>query len=159
VAAELTNLHKKVMDIALRGEVLRIAVTSTFAVHKPRIFEKGMSQKQGKIGKYGTNPISISKSRQAKQTGKTYFKGGYAEYKSAIGKNPGFVNLTNTGQMMADYGVIQKGKDLAYGFQNRENFEKVGWMEDKYDKDIFKVNDDELKIFNRVMDAEIKKRL
>lgn len=159
MAAEYTNIQRKLLNLANNGEPMRIAVTTVFAEQKARIFERGMSTNQGKIGRYGTNPISISKKRQAKQTGKTYFKGGYAEYKSAIGKNPGFVNLVNTGQMQADYGVLRKGRNFGFGFQNTENFEKTEWAESRFKKDIFEVNDKELNLFSRVIDFEVRRRL
>lgn len=159
MAAELTGLQRKILQVVNSSVPMRIAVTTTFAVHKPRIFESGNSTNQGKIGRYGTNPISISKNKQARQTGKTYFKGGYAEYKSAIGKNPGFVNLVNTGQLQADYGIVKDGRNFGYGFQNPINFEKTEWMEEKYKKDIFDVNQKELDTFSRVLDYETRKRL
>lgn len=159
MAAELTGIQRKLLNIINSGVAMRIAVTSTFAIHKPRIFERGQSTKDGKIGSYGTKPISISKSRQARQTGKTFFKGGYAEYKSAIGKNPGFVNLNNTGQLMADYGIFKHGKNFGYGFQNKLNFNKSEWMEEKYQKEIWDVNDNELKTFSNVLVYETNRRL
>jgi hypothetical protein len=135
----------------------RIALTTVLAVHKPRIFNKGEDGNNSKIGSYKTNPISISKKNQARNTGKTYFKGGYAEYKKDIGKNPGFVNLRNKDQMMIDYGIVFNGSEFGFGFQNQENANKSGWMTDKYDKDIFVLSDQEVEILANVILAQIKK--
>lgn len=117
---------------------MRIALSSVLALQKRRIFQAGQAADGSKIGTYGTNPESISKKQQAQNTGKTYFKGGYSEYKSLIGKNPGYVILRNTDQMMMDYNMFVLGNNQwGLGFANDTNFDKSQWMEDKYKKDIF----------------------
>lgn len=138
---------------------MRVALTTVLAVHKPRIFEKGTDASNAKIGIYSTKPASISKSNQSRQTGKTYFKGGYAEYKTAIGKNPGYVNLRNTDQMMMDYGMITSGGKFGLGFQNPLNYNKSQWMQDKYDKNIFDHTDSELNLLADVLKAELLKSI
>lgn len=159
VANELVSLVNKINN-AIRSEmVMRTAISTVLAVHKPRIFEKGLDGSGAKIGTYGTNPISISKKNQARQTGKTYFKGGYAEYKKDIGKNPGYVNLRNTDQMMMDYGIVQNGNQFGLGFQNKMNYDKSIWMQDKYDKQIFDHTQQEINILTTVLTDEIQKSL
>lgn len=139
-------------------EPKKIALSTTLAKHKPRIFEQGLDDKGAKIGTYSTKPISISFRNQARNTGQTYFKGGYAEYKSKVGKNPGYVNLRNTDQMYADYGMLQNGDEFAFGFHNEINADKSGWMETKYQKDIFSLSDDELNVFvNTLVDEQSKR--
>ena len=138
---------------------MRIALSSVLAIHKPRIFEKGLDGTDAKIGTYSTKPISISKKNQARQTGKTYFKGGYAEYKKDIGKNPGFVNLRNTDQMRMDYGLIINGTSYGFGFQNKLNYDKSQWLQEKYDKDIFDNDSKELDVLANVLVFELQKSL
>lgn len=159
MANELIGLIDRV-NRAIRDERnLRTALSSTMAVHKPRIFERGQDANGGKIGTYGTNPISISRKSQARQTGKTYFKGGYAEYKKDVGKNPGYVILRNTDQMYQDYGIVQSGGSFGFGFQNKTNADKSGWMTDKYEKEIFQLSDGELDVLGNVLVAQINKSL
>jgi hypothetical protein len=129
------------------------------AIHKPRIFQQGQDSKKSKIGTYSTKPISISKKNQARNTGKTYFKGGYAEYKSDIGKNPGYVNLRNTDQMMMDYQLIVNGDKFGFGFQNNTNYDKSQWMQEKYDKDIFDLTEEELNVLADTLKAQIEGQL
>lgn len=138
---------------------MRIALSSVLAIHKPRIFEKGLDGTDAKIGTYSTKPISISKKNQARNTGKTYFRGGYAEYKKEIGKNPGFVNLRNTDQMRMDYGLIINGTSFGFGFQNELNYKKSQWIEEKYDKSIFDNDSKELDILADVLVFELRKSL
>lgn len=156
---EFTNIIKRIEQVAKSDRSLRIALTTTLAVHKPRIFEQGKDVNGGKIGTYSTDPISISKKNQARQTGKTYFKGGYAEYKSAVGKNPGFVNFRNTDQEMMDYGIIQIGNQFGYGFNNDLNYKKSQWHQEKYEKDIFMLSDKELDILTDVLIKNLDKEL
>lgn len=147
---------------ALRSDprIIKTALISVLPLHKNRIFKQGFDSKGVQIGTYSTNKISISKKNQARNTGRTYFKGGYAEYKSAVGKNPGFVILRNTDQMMMDYGLIVLGDNtFGYGFQNEVNFNKSQWMEKKYVKKIFDLSKGETELLTKVLTAEIQKAL
>ena len=129
-------------------------------MHKPRIFRDGFDAKGARIGTYSTKKISISKKDQARQTGQTVFEGGYAEYKSKIGKNPGFVNLRNFDQMMMDYGlIVNPDNTFGFGFQNDKNYEKSQWAELKYGKKIFDLSNYETKVLTEVMVEEVNKLL
>ena len=134
---EFTGLANKINNVVRNDRNHRIALSTVLAVHKQRIFVQGFDAKGNKIGTYSTKPISISRAKQARDTGRTKFKGGYAEYKTAIGKNPGFINLRNTDQLMMDYGLIGSNGEYGFGFQNTENFNKSQWVQDKKVKDIF----------------------
>lgn len=159
VANELIDLVNKI-NATIRDERLkRVALTTVLAIQKPRIFEKGLDSTGATIGKYSTNPISISKSNQARNTGKTYFKFGYDQYKSDIGKNPGYVNLRNKDQMMMDYGLIINGLDAGLGFQNSHNADKAGWMTEKYNKPIFPLSDREIDVYANVVVQQLNRAL
>lgn len=147
MANEYTGLIDRINAEVRSERNMRVALSTTLAIHKPRIFEQGLDSNGSKIGTYGTNPISISKKNQARQTGQTHFKGGYAEYKTAIGKNPGFVNLRNTDQMMSDYGLVSTGSTFGFGFTNEANSNKADWMTDKYETTIFAASDKEVEVF------------
>jgi hypothetical protein len=127
------------------------AINSVLVEMSSRIFEQGEDSRNAKIGTYSTKPISISKSKQSRNTGKTQFKGGYREYKSLVGKgNRGeFVNLRNTDQMKMDLGtsVNASANEYAIGFTNTFNADKRDWLEDKYGKSIFDSTDKEDEIF------------
>ncbi len=134
------------------------AVNSVLAEQKKRIFQSGKDSSNGKIGTYSTNPISISKKNQARNTGKTYFPGGYRQYKSLSGKGGNTVNLRNTDQMMMDLGttVVKKGQ-YGIGFNNQFNADKAEWNEEKYGKNIFDTTTSEDNTFVRVFEFEINK--
>lgn len=157
MANELVLLVDRVNKAILDDRNIRTAFTSVLAIHKPRIFEKGLAANGSKIGTYSTITASISKKRQARATGKTYFKGGYAEYKRDVGKNPGYVILRDSDQMYADYGVQGSNGNWGIGFTNQFNANKSGWNEEHFNKDIFKLNDNEAQVFKNVMLEAIKK--
>lgn len=159
MANELTGLMNRVNKAIRNDKNLRTALSTTLAIHKPRIFQQGQDAKGAQIGTYGTSPISISKSSQARQTGQTYFPGGYGEYKRIIGKNPGYVILRNTDQMFFDYGLQGSSLDYGFGFQNQVNADKSGWMETKYNKEIFQLSDKEVDTLGTVLNAQISNEI
>lgn len=159
MANELQAFTERLKKVIHSDKVMRVSLSTVLAIQKPRIFEQGQDSKKSKIGTYSTNPISISKKNQARNTGKTYFKGGYAEYKSAVGKNPGYVNLRNTDQMMMDYQLIVNGDRYGFGFQNHFNYEKSEWLQDKYDKNIFDLTEQELNVLADTLKAQIESQL
>jgi hypothetical protein len=156
VAKEIQDLINRVNKAIQSDKAMRTALTTVLAVHKQRIFDSGQDANKGKIGKYSTKPISIANKNQARATGKTYFKGGYAEYHQAIGKGSD-VNFRNTDQMMMDYGIIQDGNKFGFGFQNTLNFNKSQWTQDHFDKDVFDLTDQELKLLGEVHKSEVEK--
>lgn len=159
MANEFTSLIDKINGIVRSDKNLRTALTSTLAVHKMRIFSQGFDAKGVKIGRYSTRPISIAKDKQARNTGKTYFKGGYAEYKSAIGKNQGFVNFRNTDQMMMDYGLVGSNGSFGFGFQNSTNAAKSGGLEKRFFKEVFDLSRNEENVLADVLVDQLIKGL
>lgn len=140
--------------------VLIAAVNSVFAAQRERIFKQGDATNGSKIGQYSTKPISISKKRQARQTGKSYFPGGYREYKSLTGKETSFVNLQDTGQMMMDLGTTVIGRgEVGIGFSNQFNADKSHWAEEKYRKEIFFTSEKEDDLFDKVIQFELDRQL
>lgn len=138
---------------------IRAGVSTVLALQKQRIFTEGKDSKGNQIGTYSTEPASISKKNQARQTGKTYFPGGYAEYKTAIGKNPGYVNLQNTSQMALDYSMQIGDGEYGIGFNNEFNYNKSEWVEKHFDKEIFFESEKERNAMLNVMEATIGRDL
>lgn len=118
-------------------KIRRIALTTTLAIQKDRIFNKGQNENGGQIGKYSKK---------------------YGELKTKLGRNPGYVNFRNTDQMMNDYGVQGSGDDHSFGFQNSFNADKAGWLMDRYG-DTFHVSNSELNVFSDVLMTETTKAI
>lgn len=134
------------------------AINSVLAAQKKRIFQDGKASNESKIGTYSTKPTSISRKSQAKNTGKTYFKGGYRQYKSLLGKGASFVNLRNTDQMQMDLSTQVVGNnEFSIGFNNEFNADKMEWNEEKYRKKIADTTNKEDNLFVKVYEFEINK--
>lgn len=155
MANEITGLVDDLNKSIRDDRKLRVALVTTLSRHKARIFEQGLAANGSQIGKYSTTPASISKKRQARQTGHTYFAGGYSQYKSEIGKNPGRVILRDSDQMYADYGLQGSSGDYGFGFQNDFNADKSVWNEEHFNKDIFQLSEQEFKVFADTYNAQL----
>lgn len=138
MADELLNIVNKVNSAILSDKGRKIALTTVLAQHKPRIFSDGLASDGSQIGRYSKK---------------------YGEYKSSIGKNPGYVNLRNTDQMLSDYALIASEGQYAFGFQNSFNGEKAGWMTDKYNKEIFHLSETELDVLMTVLVEDLSKSI
>lgn len=151
-------LIKDINKLLRYDQVMIAAVNSVLVEQKKRIFQQGKASNEQKIGTYSTKPISISRKSQARNVGKTYFKGGYKEYKGLTGKGNNFVNLRNTDQMMMDLSTFVLGKgEYGLGFSNEFNADKRDWMDKKYSKDIFSTTKKEDNLFEKVVSFELNK--
>jgi hypothetical protein len=156
MANEWDIVIRKVNNALKTDKAVRTGINTVLALQKQRIFVGGKDGQESQIGQYSTKPISISKDKQSRNTGQTRFPGGYAEYKTKIGKNPGYVNLQNTSQMMMDYSFHVLGNDAyGLGFNNEENYKKSKWAEEKYNKEIFFQSDRESKVLTQVIEQTI----
>ncbi len=160
MANEWDLVIKKVNDAIRSDKAVRSGIQTVLAVQKQRIFARGEDGSEGQIGTYSTNPISISKKNQVRNTGQTYFPGGYAQYKALSGRDPSIVNLQNTGQMFQDYSFHILGADsYGLGFNNPFNYEKSQWMEKHFNKEIFQQSDYEGEVLTRTIEQEIGRDL
>jgi hypothetical protein len=133
---ELLNISRKINEAIRSERIRRVALSTTLAIHKDRIFTKGQAADGSQIGTYSKR---------------------YGEQKAKRGRNPVFVNLRNTDQMFGDYQLIISGDTYGFGFQNSFNADKMGWQHDHYDKEIAALSDSELKIFTDVLSEELNK--
>jgi len=158
VAADYGPLIEDVNKMIQMNQVYIAAVNTVMVAQKKRIFQDGKAANGSQIGQYGTKPISIAKDKQAKNTGKTYFKGGYREYKSLVGKGASFVNLRNTDQTMMDLGTTVSGNEYGIGFNNEFNANKMEWNETRFNKDISITSDAEDELFLNVVNFELNRQ-
>jgi hypothetical protein len=143
---ELRNTDKVLLSV---GSTMQAEI-------KERIFERGQAADDGPIGQYSTKPISIARNKQARATRSTFFKGGYKEYKSAIGFDSSTVNLVDSGQMRDDFSLIKISNNVyGLGFKNDLNGEKAEGNEKRFGKDIFAHSPNEDRIFDEVFQFEL----
>jgi hypothetical protein len=145
---ELKNSDRVIMSV----------LESVRAEQITRIFDNGLDGNDQPIGTYSTKPISISKKNQARNTRSTYFKGGYKEYKEAIGFDSSKVNLVNTGQMRDDYSIIQVDSNTyGLGFKNDLNSDKADGNEAHFKKEIFAQSPNDDLVMDRAFDFELNR--
>lgn len=148
---------KQLKNVATFDRAVKVGIQSVLAAQKQRIFVEGKAV-DGEIGQYSKEPISISKNNQSRNTGKTYFKGGYAEYHGMIGKGSDKVILRNKDQMFFDFAFFEMGNNqYGIGFSNELNYKKSQGQEKHFGKNIFGESDKERGILETVMTAELGK--
>lgn len=131
---ELLNIVTKVNSAIRSDRGRRIALSTVLSTHKQRIFFQGLAANGSQIGRYSKK---------------------YGEKKSKLGRNPGYVNLRLTDQMMNDYGLVINGDQYAFGFQNSFNADKAGWVSDHFNKDIFHLSESELDLLMDILVKEL----
>lgn len=152
------ELIDELNELKNTDKVLTSVLSSVHANQVERIFDKGLDANDQPIGSYSTKPISIAKKKQARNTGKTYFKDGYAAYKQAIGFDPNKVNLVDSGQMMSDYSIIKiDAHAYGIGFKNELNADKSEGNEKRFNKEIFAHSPSDDEVLDRAFDFELKR--
>lgn len=135
----LKSILKK-MRILEKTKRLETAIATTMlAVTADRIFTQGKDASGNDIGTY--SPGYIKQRR----------KNNYPSSSKVI--------LQATRQMANDWSVIGTDNGVGLGFKNAENANKSEYVEDTYNKDIFKHTKDELTLLDKVKDKEVKKIL
>lgn len=146
----ILGLTQKILDPERLDNAIRTVATTMLAEMKTRVFEQGKKTDSSDIGKYSTTPMYVSvnanpgksfgaigktgksKFKSGKSHTSRYFAGGYNEYKAKIGRNPGYVNLSLSGQLNSQMTIIGTPKGYGIGWTNKEMFERAGHFTKKY---------------------------
>lgn len=157
----------------LADKVTRIVAVEMLGEMRARIHQQGMAADGGDIGKYSTAPLYVSvkqnvgksfgaplgkpnangkrfsKFASGKKAGQShksrYFERGYEGYKNAIGRNViGKVNLSLSGQLDAQFTLIQTPSGWGLGWLDAEKIKRAKALQDKkYRKKIWALTDEE----------------
>ena len=123
------------MNALQKTQKVELAVAnSMIVVTADRIFDKGKDADDESIGSYSKGYL------------RTRVKNNYPSSKKVI--------LQATRQMVNDFSIIHNGKTVGIGFKNSANSDKSEWVENTYDKDIFKHTNNELKLVNKLFQEE-----
>ncbi len=157
--AAFGRLRQKLQRLG-ESRIVRRVMELTFREHKNRIFVRGRQSKARQIiGRYGTKPISISKKNQARSTGKTFFPGGYKQYRQLAGLDSSKVILVNKGNLRDAYQLVQRGGQFMYVFKDNKSALIAEGNEKRFNAVIFKVSQEELRRFRFFINAEIRRIL
>jgi hypothetical protein len=172
------NLTRKFAAIQ-RDNILVQAALDTVNEYQDRIFDEGKNTSGGKIGTYSTKPTTISSENSPKKlkdndfqpfsrsqrskTGKKgyfgqFFPGGYKQFKSSIGRESGFVNLTLSGELRQDVTsrfIQVSGNTVILKLKKAINVKKRGFLESKYGS-IFNPSKRESEFFNNRVAALLR---
>jgi hypothetical protein len=119
-----SDIQSMIVNELVDGKYSRMAALSVFAVHKPRIFERGLDAYGSPIGFYVADSVDKR------------------------GKNRGgnIVILSFTEAMKRDYQPTREGI-VGYGFSSQVEADKSYWNEERYNTDIFALSDEESTMF------------
>jgi len=155
---------------------LTVAVLEVLAAMQERIFEQGKAANGAKIGEYSTTPAYFSvpyaqvanKGRKPvgktgksvfKSTGKKhksqYLEGGYKDFRNAVGREDGFVNLDLTGSLRLSMNAGRWKNGIAIGFTQAESEGKATGNEARFGVKIFELSAEEKAIFEKALEREI----
>jgi hypothetical protein len=126
MAVLFQDIEARVTEDLQNKKFTRIAALTVFAIHKPRIFEKGLTANNTRIGEYKDGP--------------------YKELRAEKGRETGFVNLAFTEAMKRDYQPTSQGV-VGYGFSRQIELDKANWNEERYKAVIFDLSDEEWQLF------------
>lgn len=153
------NLRQKLQRLGDSRLVKRV-MNLTFREHKNRIFVRGrQSRARQIIGRYSTKPISIGRKQQVRFTGRTFFKGGYKQYRQLAGLDSSKVILVNKGNLRDAYQLVQRGGQFMFVMKDNKSALIAEGNEKRFNAVIFKVSPEELKRFRFFINAEIRRIL
>lgn len=162
----LEALKNKLINPQAIDTAVRIAATTALAEIKTRVFERGEASDDADIGVYSRKPLYVSlsesprkfvprgknsdspKLKNGKQRKSGYFKGGYDEFKTVVGRNIGKVNLSLSGQLNNQMTIIATSKGYGIGWNNTET--RAKYFPKKYKKEIWLPTKTELELIKAV---------
>ena len=135
----LTSLISRMNVLRDTSRLERMVAVQMLQQVKSRIFDQGKDSNGGQIGNYSD---AYMKQRRAKN------------YPSSTQ-----VILQATGAMLSDFSVVNASDEIGLGFKNSVNSIKAEAVERTYNKDIFKLTDEETKNAHKIVEIEVNKIL
>lgn len=155
------SLKQKVEAVTQTNELLRTVATNLRPVVKNRIHVDGLAADGNQIGTYSNSYLSLRTGQfktnktfsKGKNKGETKPTGVFTKGKNKGKPRPNYnrtsdtkVILSLTRQMENDFVVVATDNGYGLGYNNEENFKKVGYNETRYNKKIFSLTADEEKV-------------
>jgi len=175
----ITKQRQRINQV--REKAFVIAVNDTHTKMASRIFNDGEAASGALIGSYNTTrPLYVNPKKSPKsfpvggKTGnkktkngktlkhKTAFFYSYRDFKQVIGQPTDKVRLNLFGRMQSDFVTgLRKISDIEYivSFKQKNNLKKARGQEGHFGQQIFKLGDEELRNFSRVMRLETNRIL
>jgi hypothetical protein len=154
--------------------LLREVATTLQASNSERIHEDGKSVTGASIGNYSTKPryISAAKSpkaitpkgkspgRKVKNRKTRYYAGGYKAFRASIGRQTSSVNLSLSGKLSKEFGIIASGSNsIDIGYTTKYAKDIAKGQEKRFNKKIWGVSREDKKVVNQIVNRFVKNRL
>ncbi len=135
----LASLGVKLNTLGDADKVLRTAAVDTVALISDRVQQDGLK----------TNGTPI----------KSFYSAGYGAKRRKLGFQTQYVDLTFTGDMMADYTVVPDGQDsFVAGFRSEKSAQKAEYNEQRFGT-VFEASKNELDILKESVIESVNKIL
>lgn len=158
----------------LQNRILVAGITTLQGEMIERIFSEGVDSQGGKIGDYSRAPIYVSAEKHIRKNafqkvgknntgdfknGKprksTYYKGGYAEYREAVGRQSGYMDFMLSGSLKNNIQIGEDAGAMVIGLTDeKESLKRLG-LEEHVGKPVFTPSASDLQLFEDAIDAEI----
>lgn len=139
IGGVVDEIYVELKQLDDKDKVLRVVANSMVAVVHDRIHKQGKDANDAEIGTYSNSYLSVRKKNNRTNDKK--------------------VVLSLTRQMENDFSVIATDDGYGLGYKNELNFEKSKWVEKNYNKDIFKLTENEEKQVVGIAEFEVNRIL
>ncbi len=151
-ATVFDSLRKKLLAIKSTEQTMRAIATNVRAEMKHRIHVQGIASDGNKIGTYSDAYMKVRTGQysnagrysRGKNAGQTKNSGVFTKGKNKGNPRPQYnrgpdrtVIASLTRQMENDLVIVPTRTGYGLGYNNQENYKKVGYLEDTYRKKIF----------------------
>lgn len=161
-SAGIKNIKEKIALLSnpevVKEQLLRLAALNSLSEVKTRIHTEGLDATGNPIGSYSSGYMAVrtgqfksnGKVSKGKKKGENKSKGVFTKGKNKGGQRPNY-NRTNdkkviislTTQMESDFSVFATERGYGLGYKNKDNFDKVAFVEKTYKKKIFALTEEE----------------
>ncbi len=177
-----SSLIGKMQQLQDRDKLLRAVATNVLKTMKTRIHRDGIAADGSQIGTYspGYMKVRTGNFKNAKKTGSRKNSGTFTESvirlnretgvftgEEKVGKKRPRYNRTGdtkvicslTRNMENDIKILPTTDGYGIGYSNDVNAEKVGWLENTYEKPIFTIGESERTVITETIQTYINEEL
>jgi len=135
----------KLSALADKDKVMRTVATGMLNVVKVRIHQDGIATNGGQIGTYSEGYMKVRTGDfRSPLISRGVNKGGQRPRYNRTNDTKVVVSLTR--QMENDWSIQPTDEGYGLGYNNPDNFKKVGYVENTYNKKIFSLTEAEKKL-------------
>lgn len=165
----ILNIKQKLLSNESQQALLKTIAQTLYVSNLRRIHNEGTNVSGTRIGAYSAKALYINPKYSPQKfdgagkegrktfisTGKPhktrYFKSGYKQYRSAVGRESGFVNLQLSGSLKANWQMVKTPSGYSIGFISAKKALIAEGMEDHFNCKIWGVTNNDRTIINEIV--------